>query len=662
VAAAEMAREDAWKALPTYEPGHDMSALLAIDRAVIAAMGSQQARSACAAQLAQVLADADTTPAARQYICLQLRQIGTPDEVPQLAKLLAEPETSEIARFALQSIPGPEADSALREALTTLRGEWLVGVIQSVAARQDATAVPALQRLADSPDEKIAGAALWALGNMADDQAAAFLINRAHQVKGPLPQRLAVPLLRSAEALTMAGKTEAAQAIYQMLSQAGQPVGVRRAALEATLRLHAQQGTANVLAWLSDPDADRRRIATGHLHTLSDEQLGRLLGQLSELPDPGQLAVLELAAARRGEQVLPALRSLMRSDQRQLKLAGIRCLGMIGDLSVIPQLVDLLAEDAELQEAAQDALVQLPREQVTAALLDALNGRPAIRTPVIAALVKLKCYDAIDPLIEIASQTDAALYTPALEGLQEIADPDKTDIGRLVRLLLRTEPGRHRDDVERTILIVCDKLPADADRSELVRDALARADRAEMPKYLPLLGRLGGTQSLETIQAALTSPEPDIQEAAVRALCNWPTAEVADKLLELATSSKNRTFRVWSLRAYIRVVTLPSDRAETETLAMLQHAMKLADGVDEKRLAIQRASTIRLMQTVTWIASYLDDPQLCQSACETLVELAHHRFLRHPNMDRFDPILRKVSQMATDPTVAERAGRYRLGL
>lgn len=660
--AGEMPVEDAWKALPGYEPGQDLAALLAIDRAVIDAMASPQTRSACAARLAKLLADSDTTPAARQYICLQLRQVGTPAEVPLLARLLMKPETSEIARYALQSIPGPEAASALRDALTSLDGRRLVGVIQSVAARQDAVAVPNLQRLAESPDEQVAAAALGALGNVADDPAIAFLTRRADKAGIPTPQSLAVPLLRCAGVQAKAGKADAAAAMYGLLSQAGQPAGVRRAALEGTLQLCGDQKTATVLAWFAAPDADRRRIATGHLHLLPDDQLDRLLAQLPDLPDASKLAVLELAASRRGKQMLPMVLALIQSDKPDVKLAGVRCLGMVGDASVIPQLVDLLAGSAESAEAAQDALVNLPRQVVTAALLDVLESRPAIRSPVIAVLVKLKCYDAIDPLVEIASQTDPAVYGPALDGLRGIADPDKTDIPRLVKVLLRTEPGRHRDEVERTILIVCDKLPANEDRSELVRAVLARTDRSETPKYLPLLGRLGGVESLEIIQSAMSSTDPAVQEAAVRGLCNWPHADVADKLLELATKAENRTFRVWALRAYIRVVTLPSERPDTETLAMLQHVMKLAEGVDEKRLTIERAATVRLPETVTWIASYLDDPELCQSACGALVELAHHRFLRQPNMNRFDPILEKVTRLATDPAVAERAKRYRLGL
>ena len=45
VTAAALSLEDAWEALPTYEYGQDMAALLVIDRAVIQAMASPETRS-----------------------------------------------------------------------------------------------------------------------------------------------------------------------------------------------------------------------------------------------------------------------------------------------------------------------------------------------------------------------------------------------------------------------------------------------------------------------------------------------------------------------------------------------------------------------------------------------------------------------------------------
>lgn len=660
--AADVSTEDAWRALPSYEYGQDMGALLAIERVVIEAMASPETRAECAGRLAALLATEKTTVAARQYICLQLRQIGTPAEVPVLAGLLSNPETSEMARHALEAIPGEESSTTLRDALTKLRGESLVGVINSVAARKDALAVTALQLHANSQDKSIAAAALWALGNIADDQAAAFLVSRAKTTELPTVPDVAVPLLRCADAFVTAGKTDQAKAIFEDLSREGQVAGVRRAALEGLLRLQGDQATATILAWFSDADADRRRIASGHLHALPDDELDKLLAQLADLPDASKLAVIELGASRRGKEILPVVHSLVKADDPTLKLAGVRCLGMVGDASAIPVLVDMLAAGGDVTEAAQDALMNLPRGEVSAALLDALRDRPTLRVPVIAALMKLTCYEAIDPLIEISLDDDPAEYAPALNGLRGIADPDETDLSRLVGLLLKTKPGKHRDEVEKTILIVCEKLPAGADRSELVLASLAAVDRTQTSKYLPLLGRLGGPKALVMIQASLRSTDRGEKEAAIRALCNWPNADVADRLLELAKGSDNRTYRRWALRAYIRVITLRSDRPEAKTLAMLQESVKLAQRADDIRLALERASTVRAFPTVTWIAQYLDDPEFDQAACEAIVELAHHRFLRHPNMDRFGPILEKVGRISEDPAVKERAKRYRLGL
>jgi hypothetical protein len=307
-------------------------------------------------------------------------------------------------------------------------------------------------------------------------------------------------------------------------------------------------------------------------------------------------------------------------------------------------------------------LAALPRKEVGAAMLDALQGRPEIRPAVIEVLKTLRHYEAIVPLIELAAQPDPAVHGPALDGLRGIADPDEHDVPRLVQLLRRTPRGEHRDEVEKTILIVCDKAAAGSDRAAPVWTALAKAKATDAPEYLPLLGRLGGARALSRIRAGLADPRPEVQEAAVRGLCNWPTAEVADPLLALARDSDNANFRRWALRAYVRVVSLKSERPDDQSLAMLQNAMRLCQQAEDEQLILERASAIRTLDSVLWIASYLDDPRRNQAACRALVELAHHRLLRQPNMDRFGPILDKVSTISKDPEVVERAKRYRLGL
>ena len=306
VAGAEQdAVEDAWKTLPTYEYGQDMATLLKIDGAVIDAMATPESRESCAARLARVLTSDQTTLAARHYICLKLREIGTRNEVPVLAKMLAEPDTSEMARQALQVIPAPEAGKALRESLATLEGELLVGAINSVAARKDVDAVSELKRLSASEDQHVAEAALWALGNIPDQDAASFLLACFSSASLPTPRKLAVPLLRSAAYLKDTGNIASAKSIYTQLSREAQCTGVRRAALEGLLQLESEQLSSTVLSWLADSDSDtmRQTVALGHLHALSPEQLDQLLKRLEKLSPSTQMAVIELAAPQRGQTV-----------------------------------------------------------------------------------------------------------------------------------------------------------------------------------------------------------------------------------------------------------------------------------------------------------------------------------------------------------------------
>ena len=49
--------------------------------------------------------------------CAELKRIGTARSVPVLAGLLADPELSHSARYALESMPAPEAGLALLQAL-----------------------------------------------------------------------------------------------------------------------------------------------------------------------------------------------------------------------------------------------------------------------------------------------------------------------------------------------------------------------------------------------------------------------------------------------------------------------------------------------------------------------------------------------------------------
>src|SRR5258708_13987573 len=96
----------------------------------------------------------DAPPQDKAIPCKQLAIYGTKDAVPALAAFLSNPDLASWARIALEAIPDPAVDDALRIAMGKVQGNLLVGVINSIGYRRDAKAVNGLvQKLSNADSE-----------------------------------------------------------------------------------------------------------------------------------------------------------------------------------------------------------------------------------------------------------------------------------------------------------------------------------------------------------------------------------------------------------------------------------------------------------------------------------------------------------------------------
>jgi HEAT repeat protein len=107
--------------------------------------------------------------------CQQLGDFGGPESVPALASLLSHEVLADYARSGLEGIADPSAGQALRQALGTLQGRNLAGVVNSLGVRRERAALPELQALALDPKRGVAAEAMASLGMMGSVEAAKTL-------------------------------------------------------------------------------------------------------------------------------------------------------------------------------------------------------------------------------------------------------------------------------------------------------------------------------------------------------------------------------------------------------------------------------------------------------------------------------------------------------
>jgi hypothetical protein len=96
-----------------------------------------------------------------------------------LGPWLSDPARQELARLALESVPGENVDSTYLRALRRAEGPARLALVQSVGIRRIAKAAPTLGRLLRDADQALADAAAASLGAIATPRA--FGILKEHQ-------------------------------------------------------------------------------------------------------------------------------------------------------------------------------------------------------------------------------------------------------------------------------------------------------------------------------------------------------------------------------------------------------------------------------------------------------------------------------------------------
>ena len=217
----------------------------------LSAQNAKEIMSREPAKLVETLKSAQASVFEKAKACQRLAVVGAKDAIPSLVPLLADSKLNLYARFALEGIPDPAVDQALREATKTLRGRQLVGVLDSIGQRKDAQAVGLLDRFLADGDPAVASAAAGAMGRIGTPAATEILRARLDK-QSPVKTAIADACLACAEGLAATGKKAEAVALDEAVAKSSLPKHIQVAALLGRFRI---QGTGAKDLLLAQIDA-----------------------------------------------------------------------------------------------------------------------------------------------------------------------------------------------------------------------------------------------------------------------------------------------------------------------------------------------------------------------------------------------------------------------
>ena len=564
-------------------------------------------------QLIQVLAS--NAPAADKAItCKRLAVYGTADAVPALAPLLADEQLASWARIALEVIPGPAADEALRQALSQVKGRLLIGVINSIGVRRDAQAVEGLAQSLQAADADVASAAAVALGRIGNAAATEALKPALASAPAAVRSAVAEGCILCAERLLAAGQAEEAVKLYDAVRQAEVPKPRVIEATRGAILARQAAGVPLLVEQLQSADQDRFIIGLTTARELSGGDVTRaLVAELAKLP-PERQALLTLALADRGDPaVLPAVLQAAKSGPNSVRIAAVNVLKRLGDASCVPTLLEVAGvADEGVAQAAKGALEELPGEGVNADLAARLPQAEGKLRLLLIELVGLRRIEAVAALLKAADDSDAQVRAAALTALGETVGLN--DVAVLITRVVTPPNAEDSSAAQQALRAACVRMPDREACAAKLAAALPAASLAAKGTLLEILSAMGGDKALQTIGVAARDPSPELQDAASRLLGEWMTVDAAPVLLDLAKTATDAKYETRALRGYIRLArqfTMPEEQRAEMCRTALQTAKRDAEkklvlevlerypSIDTLRLAVETAKVPALKADAT---------------------------------------------------------------
>jgi HEAT repeat protein len=620
-----------------------------------ASLGSAQAQPVAPPRSERLLIDvlkSNATLQEKDAACAELKRAGTALAVPALADLLADKDLSHAARYALESMPAPEAGLALVASLDRTGGLIRSGIIQSLGQRREIRAAPALIKLLDDPDPHVANASAAALGAIGGDPAIQSLF--VALAAGREPGRKSAildALLAAANREQADGRRDAASAVFDRIGKLPVPEHVRTAAYRGLI---ASAGQARALELVRSAilgeGGPEQLAALETARTLDTPGMTRLLrDSLGKAAPPLQVALIEALRQRGDPAAAPTILALVKSRESDVRVAALGAAGALGDATAVPDLLEGAgsADDA-VTRAARQALLVLKRGDVTRALADQLaGGRPAIQVEAARALSGRGDRAAVEKLIAAARQNADPVRGAAFLALGQLAEPK--DLPQLVNLVIDARDDAAREQARDALGSACLRLKARGiglDAGPIV-GGLASADPLTRAALLQAGSGLADDRLRSALRRAVGDPDPGVREAAARAL--WETRDpgLLPDLLAMARQPGDLTRRVQAVRGYVRLATDTEnvDLTPAVRVKSVSEILPLARA-EEKWAALAGLAKIVDLASLELALTMLDDAATRAEAAQAVTAIASGLFPAHPEHARL--ALEKVLAAGSD--------------
>ena len=418
------------------------------------------------------------------------------------------------------------------------------------------------------------------------------------------------------------GASSAARIYRTLWKERGDPAErhVRCAAILGLASAHGIDAMDELVAAMNSTDDQIRVAATTAAVSMPGEDVTKKwVAHLAAVSADAKPGIISLLAERGGDAAREAVLDSMKERDVGVRVAAIEAARSFEGTSTVPPLVAFLASEERAEhDGARQSLEKIPGDEASAAVASALGeAAPGVRRDLLGVLAARGARDQSDAVMAAMKDPDTGVQEAALGALGVLGNEKHAPA--VVDIVVKTDNRGVRGAAEKALGAICGRSNRD-NCATTILPAMAGASTDAKCALIRVLGKAPSRKALDAVRGALKAPDMKIQDAAVRALSEWPSRDVAPDLLAIAKSGQNQTQQVLALRGYVRLVK-EQRLNNAEKVAMYKDALAAAKRPDEKKMILSALGEVKDIEAVRLLAASLDDAALREEAAAAAVRI-----------------------------------------
>ncbi|TSA36980.1 MAG: DUF1080 domain-containing protein [Porphyromonadaceae bacterium] len=605
--------------------GDDTNARFALNAlAMVLGDGNREADRKMVSDAFVKALDKATDPDVKSFFLYHLKFFAKEEAIESVSKYLSDPQLVEFAAAVLVNMKNHPAMHALKIALPDMKGKSQMVVVKGLGDYGALCAEADIRALAVTTDSNLKKMVLYALSQIGSKESAEVMVNAAKQVGFAYdPTEATRSLVRYAGNLAKNGEVVPAKRISNMLVRECKDAGNNSyglAGLSLLVDNFGYEAIDLLLAGVDNPDKKYRDAVLYQALSIQDIAAVRKWMDKAKAANPETAAEIIGMLGKMGNPVVvPLLYEMNDKEDPGIRSASLASLVAIEGKSALPVIFSNMKKAAGTElESCGSLLNTLVGPNEIGKVASAVDELPAAAKPILIDLLAARKATGQSALIRKYLFTgDPAVTNAAYKALPNVTKPGDEVV--LITILENTNNTAAVAHVQDALVAAVSGIENQFERTRVILSAYS-TKKALREKLLGVIPRIGGDDALKLISSEFNTQKGAAKDQAFTALTKWKDWRACDQLFAIAAAGPDK-YKADAFTAYVIKISKSRINAD-QKLLLLRKVIDLAKTPDQKKVVIQGLDGNRTLLTLVFVAKYLDDSDIQNTASRVAMGIA----------------------------------------